>query len=334
MFDGGQTINRFRQAKLLRRQGQTQLQQASDDKAIEVMQKFVDVVYAQRCVELASEKYDESTRLLMKTKRMEELGIKSLPDVALVESQVAEDDYNLTHSRNQFQTAMLALKSVMNYPVDDSLAVSYHPSGEVEVPRISDDIYTYALQNNPKAVSAQMNVRKAEFDHIIAKGRLLPSLSLQASVSTGYFRNISGGGSAPPFHTQFWDNVGEGLAASLSLPLFEFSRYKNVRKAKRNIELAQLEREETMRQLHDDITQAVLDCEGYAKEVEKMARKVESDSLAYHLSYRKYEEGMLSTFELRTSSNTLLDSRIRLLQMQMMYIIKRKLVNYYKGEGI
>ena len=179
-----------------------------------------------------------------------------------------------------------------------------------------------------------MNVRKAEFDHIIAKGRLLPSLSLQASVSTGYFRNISGGGSAPPFHTQFWDNVGEGLAASLSLPLFEFSRYKNVRKAKRNIELAQLERDETMRQLHDDITQAVLDCEGYAKEVEKMASKVESDSLAYHLSYRKYEEGMLSTFELRTSSNTLLDSRIRLLQMQMMYIIKRKLVNYYKGEGI
>ena len=334
VFDGGQTINRFRQAKLLRRQGQTQLQQASDDKAIEVMQKFVDVVYAQRCVELASEKYDESTRLLMKTKRMEELGIKSLPDVALVESQVAEDDYNLTHSRNQFQTAMLALKSVMNYPVDDSLMVSYHPSGEVEVPRISDDIYTYALQNNPKAVSAQMNVRKAEFDHIIAKGRLLPSLSLQASVSTGYFRNISGGGSAPPFHSQFWDNVGEGVSASLSLPLFEFSRYKNVRKAKRNIELAQLERDETMRQLHDDITQAVLDCEGYAKEVEKMASKVESDSLAYHLSYRKYEEGMLSTFELRTSSNTLLDSRIRLLQMQMMYIIKRKLVNYYKGEGI
>ena len=289
VFDGGQTINRFRQAKLLRRQGQTQLQQASDDKAIEVMQKFVDVVYAQRCVELASEKYDESTRLLMKTKRMEELGIKSLPDVALVESQVAEDDYNLTHSRNQFQTAMLALKSVMNYPVDDSLAVSYHPSGEVEVPRISDDIYTYALQNNPKAVSAQMNVRKAEFDHIIAKGRLLPSLSLQASVSTGYFRNISGGGSAPPFHSQFWDNVGEGVSASLSLPLFEFSRYKNVRKAKRNIELAQLERDETMRQLHDDITQAVLDCEGYAKEVEKMASKVES---------------------------------------------KRKIVNYYKGEGI
>ena len=181
VFDGGQTINRFRQAKLLHRQGQTQLQQASDDKAIEVMQKFVDVVYAQRCVELASEKYDESTRLLMKTKRMEELGIKSLPDVALVESQVAEDDYNLTHSRNQFQTAMLALKSVMNYPVDDSLMVSYHPSGEVEVPRISDDIYTYALQNNPKAVSAQMNVRKAEFDHIIAKGRLLPSLSLHLS---------------------------------------------------------------------------------------------------------------------------------------------------------
>ena len=60
-----------------------------------------------------------------------------------------------------------------------------------------------------------------------------------------------------------------------------------------------------------------------------MTRKVAADSLAYHLSRRKYEEGMLSTFDLHESSQTYLQSRLTLLQMQMMAAIKLKLVNYY-----
>ena len=337
LFDGGQTINRFRQAKLLRQQGLTLLQQAQDDKAIEVMQKFVDAVYAQRCVELATEKLDESRQLLRKTQRMEELGIKSLPDVAQVESQVAEDDYSLVHQQNQLQTAMLALKSAMNYPVSDSLSIVFSKdpslSSQTNNATQARDVSS-ASHFLPQAIAAEQSVRKAEYDHLIAKGRLLPSLSFQAGVSTSYFRNISGGGSASPFHSQFWDNMGEYVYASLSLPLFEFSRYKNVRKAKNNVQLARLQRDETMRKLSDDIQQAVMDCEGYGKEMEKMERKVQSDSLAYHLSNRKYEEGMLSTFDLHTASQTLLDARIRLLQTQMLYVIKRKLVEYYKGNEL
>ena len=333
VFDGGQTVNRFRQARLLRRQSQTQLQQAQDDKAIEVMQKFVDVAYAQQCLALAEEKLSDSRQLLQKTRRMEELGIKSQPDVAQIESQVAEDDYSLTHQQNQLQAAMLVLKSAMNYPVADSIAISFsrdaRNTSQARKASLSGPASDASLFL-PRAIAAEQSVRKAKLDYQISKGRLLPSLSFSAGVSTSYFRNISGGGTASPFHTQFWDNMGEYVYASLSLPIFDLSRYKNVRKAKNNILLSQLERDETMRKLNDEVQQAVMDCEGYRMEVEKMARKVQSDSLAWHLSSRKYEEGMLSTFDLHTASQTLLDARIRLLQTQMLYLIKQKLVSYYQ----
>ena len=330
VFDGGQTVNRFRQARLLRRQSQTQLQQAQDDKAIEVMQKFVDVAYAQQCLALAEEKLGDSRQLLQKTRRMEELGIKSQPDVAQIESQVAEDDYSLTHQQNQLQAAMLVLKSAMNYPVADSIAISFsRDASQARKASLSSPASDASLFL-PRAIAAEQSVCKAKLDYQISKGRLLPSLSFSAGVSTSYFRNISGGGTASPFHTQFWDNMGEYVYASLSLPIFDLSRYKNVRKAKNNILLSQLERDETMRKLNDEVQQAVMDCEGYRMEVEKMARKVQSDSLAWHLSSRKYEEGMLSTFDLHTASQTLLDARIRLLQTQMLYLIKQKLVSYYQ----
>ena len=108
------------------------------------------------------------------------------------------------------------------------------------------------------------------------------------------------------------------------------SNHKEIRKARQNVELAVIERDETLRQLADDARQAALDCEGYAKETLKMERKVQSDSVAYHLSRRKYEEGMLSTFDLHTAANTLLESRIRLLQTRLLYVIKQRLVTYYQ----
>ena len=66
----------------------------------------------------------------------------------------------------------------------------------------------------------------------------------------------------------------------------------------------------------------------------QMQKKVASDSLAYHMSSRKFEEGMLSTFDLHTAAQTLLESRIKELQMQMLLIIKQRLVAYYQGENL
>jgi len=65
-----------------------------------------------------------------------------------------------------------------------------------------------------------------------------------------------------------------------------------------------------------------------------MEAKVNSDSLAYHLSSRKYEEGMLSTFDLHTAAQTLLESRIKLLQTQLLYGLKQRLVEYYNGKPL
>ena len=121
------------------------------------------------------------------------------------------------------------------------------------------------------------------------------------------------------------------MAVTLSLPLFVPSMMRSARRAKAVYQTAVVEAAATRRKVADGVTQAIYDRDGYAREVVSMERKLQSDSLAYHLSRRKYEEGMLSTFDLHTAAQTLIESRIRLLQMRMMLVMKDKLVNYYKG---
>ena len=336
VFDGFATINALKQAKLSRDYSATAMQKIQDDRAIDVMQKYVDAAYAEASIRIASEKMNESKRMLAKMQRLYELGEKGRPDVVQMESQVAEDEYNLTHQENVAKQSLLALKSAMNFPVDEELKLELK-SGYKEVSEsgVNYEIVYQGFQHiSPDLKSAEYEVERARYDYKIAKGRLLPSLSLGGGISTNYYKNLSQKGQYDGFASQFRNNQGEYLALTLSIPIYNSDRWHSVKKAHNDWQLAQVNLEETRRKLHDQIAQAVMDAEGYAKELHQMQKKVASDSLAYHMSSRKFEEGMLSTFDLHTAAQTLLESRIKELQMQMLLIIKQRLVAYYQGENL
>lgn len=344
VFDGFATINALKQAKLSRDYSATAMQKIQDDRAIDVMQKYVDAAYAETSIQIASEKLNESKRMLAKMKRLYELGEKGRPDVVQMESQVAEDEYNLTHQENVAKQSLLALKSAMNFPVDEELKIQIveeqnlklkTENEEVSESGVNYETVYQGFQNiSPDLKSAEYEVERARYDYKIAKGRLLPSLSLGGGISTNYYKNLSQKGQYDGFASQFRNNQGEYLALTLSIPIYNSDRWHSVKKARNDWQLAQVNLEETRRKLHDQIAQAVMDAEGYAKELHQMQKKVASDSLAYHMSSRKFEEGMLSTFDLHTAAQTLLESRIKKLQMQMLLIIKQRLVGYYQGENL
>ena len=335
VFDGFATINAFKQAKLARAYSTTAMQKVRDDKAIDVMLKFVDAAYAEASIQIASDKLAESKRLLGKMQRLYELGEKGRPDVVQMESQVAEDEYNLTHQKHVAQQSLLTLKSAMNFPVEEELRlVTNGKQVNESFPINHETVYQNFLNASPDVKSAEYEVEKARYDYKIAKGRLLPSLSLSGGISTNFYRNLSQGGQYEGFASQFRNNRGEYLALTLSIPIYDNVAWHSVKKARNDWQLAQVNLEETKRKLHDHIAQAVMDAEGYAKELEQMDKKVASDSLAYYMSSRKFEEGMLSTFDLHTAAQTLLESRIKQLQMQMLLVIKQRLVGYYQGKNL
>ena len=352
VFDGFATINALKQAKLSRDYSATAMQKIQDDRAIDVMQKYVDAAYAEASIQIASEKLNESKRMLAKMKRLYELGEKGRPDVVQMESQVAEDEYNLTHQENVAKQSLLALKSAMNFPVDEELKIQINEEQKIQIngelnlklnaeneaiPEFGinyETVYQGFLNISPDLKSAEYEVERARYDYKIAKGRLLPSLSLGGGISTNYYKNLSQKGQYDGFASQFRNNQGEYLALTLSIPIYNSDRWHSVKKARNDWQLAQVNLEETRRKLHDQIAQAVMDAEGYAKELHQMQKKVASDSLAYHMSSRKFEEGMLSTFDLHTAAQTLLESRIKELQMQMLLIIKQRLIAYYQGEEL
>lgn len=335
VFDGGRTIAAFRQARAAKGNALNALQKARDEKAIAVMGKFVDATYAEKSVELARQKLDDARQLLKKTRTLYELGEKSWPDVVQIESQVAEDDYNLLHQQNLARQTLLELKREMNFPTDGTLRVDT-VINEARPASMDNGEQLFSLygEQSVDVRAAQGTAENARFNWIMARASLMPSLNLGAAIATNYYKNLSADGFHETFNRQFRNNMGEYFHLTLSIPVFAPSQWRLTKRARANYKLAQIGLEETRRKLHDDILMAVMDRDGYCKEVEQMKRKVEADNMAYLLSTRKYEEGLLSVFDLQTVAQTLMESRIKLLQLQLMLTMKQKLVEYYKGEPL
>ena len=74
----------------------------------------------------------------------------------------------------------------------------------------------------------------------MAKGRMLPSISFSAGVSTNYYENLKGEQAPAAFGSQFKNNRGEYISFNLSFPLFNgLDRLTNLRKARNNMRIAQ-----------------------------------------------------------------------------------------------
>ena len=337
LFDGFATVNAFRQARLAKQSSQTAQQKVADDIATEVMQKYIETAYAQACISIARDKLDESRRLLRKTQALYQLGEKGRPDVVLIEPQVAEDEYTLTHQENAAAQNMLDLKAAMNYPQADSLCISLQADAAQPVPaeRVdAEQVFASFQYLSPVLRNAKFQAQSARLGVRIRRGYLMPSISLSGGIYTSYYRNLSFSGSATPFGSQLRNNRGEYFGVTLSLPFLSVGNWHALKQAKNNWHTTLVDLEDSRRRVHDDVLKAVMDAEGYGRELVQMQRKQESDSLAYHATSRRFEEGMLSTFDLQTSARTLLESRVRTLQMQMLLVMKRRLVEYYQGQPL
>ena len=157
---------------------------------------------------------------------------------------------------------------------------------------------------------------------------------MSAGLNTTYYKTLHSQ-TAAAFSSQFKNNMGEYVGATLSIPLFNrLQSITNIRKAKNNYKIACENYEQKRIELEKLSLEAWHDWQAYLKQTEQMAKKVEADSMAYQLVRRQFEEGLSTAIDLHTTSSQLLQSKATLLQCQLMAIVKEQLVRYYNGEQI
>ena len=334
LFDGLQRYNDLRAAKANLLMGRQGLAAQKDKIAQHVLKAYIDALYYQTALTFAKEKREESMMLLHQTQVMVEVGTKGEADIAQMEATYASDDYEVTRQEGLLSQALLMLKHEMNYPAEEDLEIKN------EELRMKNENNSSSLQSDsrfsltlPSIQQAAYQLQSAQYAYRSSKGALFPSIHLGVGVSTNYFRQM-GANNGMAFRDQFRNNVGEYLYASLSIPLFNrMNTISNIRRQRNNVKRARENLDNERRELHRLIQETAIDQQNSWMETQKMQQKVEADSLAAQLTIRKYQEGISSSIDVQTATVTLLQSKAHLLQCQLNYIYKTRILKYYQ-EGV
>ena len=334
VFDGFSKMYRAKMANINRLKGDNQLQDTKDRLVLEVIELFFNVLYYKGTVEIAGKQLEDSEANLKRTERMEELGLKSVPDLTEIRAKESEDRYALTKQKNLLELEIIKLKTKMNYPVDEDFSVANYESTGLTAKTNDNAVEVFERATNflPRLQVSEKMVKASEMQYKAARGRLFPSISLGAGMSTGFSRMMNGS-QYMSFEEQLKNRRGTYIGFSLSIPVLNgFSTSAEAKRSKQRYIIAQKDNEELIRQVYSEIEQAVADVNGLSDECLFAQKRTEAMQSAHKVNLRKYDEGLIDAMELSTSANRLLNSRVEELYTNLKYQLKVKLLNYYKGE--
>ena len=338
LFDGFAAVNNMKVTKTALKMGIDQERLTEDQICLATMEAYCNALYYGQLAEILQGQVATSESTLILAKKQEELGQKGYTDVIEMEAELADRQYQLISAKNMYADAMLTLKDIMFWPMDQELLIDDSiASAEVIATLFPTDekeqVIEYAVKNLPSVSIAKATMENALVDLKTAKWAFSPSLSLYAGWSTSYYTYPGMQGYVPtPFHTQFKNNGGEYIQLSLSIPIFDrLSTFSKLNRKKNAYSRASIQYEQKVREVEAEVTRAIQDRDGASAAYIQADRRAELQEEAYHLNLKRFEQGLISTIDFQKASDNWLNAKTTRLDALLKFYIKRCVVDYYNG---
>ncbi len=236
-----------------------------------------------------------------------------------------------------------------------------------------DYVYELAVKNLPQQRFNDFKLKAAEKNVAVAKAGFYPTLSAFGSLGTSYiasrtaavtpvfngykssgliadagagvqynvlqpdFSFVKSGGynKTGNFIGQIDNNLQKSIGLSLRVPIFNGGSAKaNYDRSKLNIETINLQKEQDNQKLKQDIYQAYTAALVAYEKFNASKKSVDINELNLSYATKRFNVGMLGTFDLITTQNNLLRAKLQYTQNQFDYVFKMKVLEFYKGMGL
>ena len=345
--------------------------QLRDNIALNVANAYLRVLLAKEQVKVSVEQLNTDKAQLKQTEFFVQAG--KLPQLNLEQmlAQVASDSSNLISIKTEEQLALLQLRAILNLDFKSAFDIET-PNLNQELLASKEEykspaaIYEIALEQQHRMKAQSVNLEAAEKGIEQAKAMKYPSLFLGGNLSTSYssqFKEVTNqtivgqqqvgsvsvaGTDYPinspiydftsatvPYGTQLDNNVRSNLAFTLSVPIFNGHQVQtNMERAKIGLfnqrVLAQKERLNLQQEIYTASLQAQAAAQKYkaAQSAERSAKR------ALEFAIKRYNIGMLPTFEYTQTQNNYNQTSFNTLSAKYEMIFKRKVLDFYVGKPI
>lgn len=327
VWEGNIRKYRLESAKIARQQQDLAGDDAIKNIKLGILQAYLNTMYAKEAVEIARQTLEVSTSQTERAKRLMESGRSSKVEYAQIESQMAQDQYNLVQAESNFSASKMTLKKILQLGLDYDMELADFSFSDADVNTplpTMDQTYSFAASWLPGIKSNDLSKEIYANDIKIAKAGNLPTIALQGGVGSGY---TSGG---PSWSSQMGHGFNENIGLSLSVPIYDGNATRrSVAKAK----LAALEYDLNKENLLDELSQTIeslyIEANNSKAKYASGIKQLEATQLTAQLVDRQFELGYVNPLDLLTAHNNLVNAKLELLQSKFMAILSNKTIKYY-----
>lgn len=336
VFDGFTRINRLQFRKLNKQISGLAEKAEENQVAFEVLDAFYQFRFDEKMLELAREQRKLSERYQEQMIEYVDLGMRAPSDLQEVKARLQSDIYQETVRENGYRLSLLALKELLNMQDSDTLYISPEDStaNEVlEMPVVSaDEVYRQSEAVLPQFRTMELKEKASRKSVAIAAGAFSPSVKAEFSLNSNYFdteRNAAG--EIVPWGDQLKNNKMKYIGISVSFPLFSgLSRYTEVRKERFRLQQVQNTNDRQRLSLRKEIEDACISLQAAVEEHRQAAEQLRTSTITLKENEERWEEGMISVFELMEKRNLYIAAKAELARTRLQYDLKKRTVGFYR----
>lgn len=344
-----------------------------NDIALSVANAYLQILLAKEQENITLVQIQQTNAQLDNTRKIVNAGALPELNVTQLEAQLASDSVNYISAKGNVTQAILTLKSYMSIDASAPFEIDTPPVESIPLASIADlqpeNVYTLAIANQPLQRYNDFKLKAAEKNKAAARASMYPTLSAFGSLGSGYnnqtthvtaisqtsatvpIGTVDVGGtnysvvttqtiSTPKFDKttftkQLTDNFRQSVGLSLNVPIFNGASLRtNYERSKLNINSLQFQKEQDNQKLKQDIYQAYNAAVIALEKFNASKKSVEANEKTYEFAGKRFNVGMLGTFDLITTQNNLLRSKLEYTLNRFDYVFKMKLLEFYKGQGL
>ncbi len=339
LFDGFVKNNQIAYRRFMYLAGVENERNLKVEIGFKVMEDFYFTLYYKGLLEIVKAQKELSELNLQKVKRQEEVGLSAKTELLEIEARLADEELQVIKTDNNYKASLLKLKRGMNYPVNGELELEDNSASDLiqsPVFENSDTVFVLAMQHLPSVQAKMQQLNAVEKVLAISKGGIYPSLTLNGGYYTGYYETYKDDqGKVISFKEQFKNNASQWVGLTLSVPIFNrWASRSEITQSKLDLEKEKVDLDNFKNQLYYEIESYCQDLSAISAEYLQAKKQTESNQLAFEVAVKKKEQGMFNLLDLYASKNLLSNAQSELLRTKLLYLLKRKTLDFYMGKTI
>jgi len=299
LFNGGRTIAATGQAEAAVQAGRGQLAATEQTVLLNAATAFLNVVRDEAVVNLNINNEQVLRRQLEATQERFRVGEITRTDVSQAEARLAQAKADRIGAEGTLQVSRANFIDVVGRPPESPQP----PAVAAAVPASFDAVKSIALDKNPNVVGADWTAKAAKEGIDVAFSELLPSLSLNGTVSRALDASLSGA-----------EAITEQAMLTLSVPLYESGlSYAKLRAQKHTWGQRRLEADQARRDALQAANQAWETLAAARARVQAYTAQIAANELALAGVEEEAKVGSRTVLDTLNAEQELFNSRVNLV---------------------